>query len=75
MSIENEVRKSAWLKEVDSLERDVMRTCPSLVGGKLSKESVEDYANRGMRQLQDALARLAVARLELAALPPAPKAE
>jgi len=56
------LQKETWEQKICALESEVMRACPSLVGGRKEKETVEQYAARGMKELQRSLDRLAEAR-------------
>lgn len=57
-SLEHEV----WRKAIAAFEREVMDSCPVLVGGRRSMESVENYANRCVAGIAKALWRLSEAR-------------
>ena len=55
-----------WYKAVAEAEADVMRACPTLVGGRKPKETVEQYAHRGIVMLEKEIAKLSIARKKLA---------
>jgi hypothetical protein len=54
-----------WFSEVARAESDLMRACPTMIGGRAKKESPEDYAERGIANIQCKLARLKSARAHL----------
>ena len=54
-----------WLKAVKEMEDRVIQVCPSLVGGRGLAESTEQYADRCMHEIQQAVKNLEIARREL----------
>lgn len=60
-------QEGVWLGAVKDAEQSVMRVTPSLAGGKEPTETTEQYAERGIAAVREALARLALARKEHAA--------
>lgn len=62
------LQEEVWLKAVAELKNDVMRTCPTLTGGKKDSESHEAYAERCIQRIQEAVERLEIGRRELNAV-------
>lgn len=59
---EESLAEEVWLEAVYMMEREVMGACPLLIGGKGSRESVEEYALRCKKRIDVALERLKEAR-------------
>jgi len=58
-------QEEIWQKAVAEADSEVMRACPSIQGGRRENESAEQYAERCIRKIEDALKRLEIARREL----------
>lgn len=61
MTYEHEV----WFSEVTRAVGDLMRACPTMIGGRDVEESPEDYAERGIANIRCKLAQLTLARAHL----------
>ena len=59
-------QEEIWKKAVAEADSEVMRACPTLVGGRKDGESAERYAERCIKVMEAALDRLEIARRELA---------
>ena len=61
----NYFKKGVWIKAVHDAEAELLRYCPTLVGGIGPGETPEAYMFRGRRKQEDLLSKLAIAREEL----------
>ena len=59
-------QEEIWKKAVAEADSEVMRACPTLIGGRKEGESAEQYADRCVKVMEHALDRLGIARRELA---------